>query len=235
MCGRYTLILLNDLRKIFNWISPPEDGQPRYNIAPTQPVLIAANDAPAGRFKFDFALWGLIPSWAKDPSIGNRMINARAETLAEKPAFRGALKRRRCLIPADGFYEWRKEPDGSKTPIYIRLKSHEPFAFAGLWEDWHDPTGGGSQSRSCTIITTRPNEMTASIHDRMPAIVPPERQKLWLSPGELSAADLDAILGPYPAEAMEAYPVSKTVNSPRNEMAACVTPLIASVPDSYLL
>src|SRR5438270_302576 len=141
MCGRYTLILLHDLNTIFPWIDSPDDpGAPaRYNIAPTQPVLAATNDVrPGSRAKFDHLLWGLIPSWAKDPKIGNRMINARAETLAEKPAFRTALRRRRCLIPADGFYEWRKNPDGSKTPMYIHRKDAKPFAFAGLWDHWHD-------------------------------------------------------------------------------------------------
>jgi putative SOS response-associated peptidase YedK len=225
MCGRYTLILLHDLNTIFPWIDSPDDPDTpsRYNIAPTQPVLAATNDVkPGSRAKFDYLIWGLIPSWAKDPKIGNRMINARAETLAEKPAFRTALRRRRCLIPADGFYEWKKEADGTKTPMYIRREDGKPFAFAGLWDHWHDPAGTGTELRSCTIITTRPNELMEPIHDRMPAIVPVEQQKLWLSSGELDPADVGAALGPYPAQEMEVYAVSRLVNNPRNERAECV-------------
>jgi putative SOS response-associated peptidase YedK len=216
MCGRYTLILLHDLKTIFPWITAPEvEPPPSYNICPTQPILAATNDVkPGGRPRFDFLRWGLIPSWAKEPSIGNRMINARAETLAEKPAFRTALRRRRCLIPADGFYEWRKNPDGSKTPIYARLKSHTPFAFAGLWEDWHDPTGGGSRIRSCTIITTPPNELMKPIHDRMPAIVPREKHEFWISPREMKPEELQDCLAPYPAVEMEAAPCSNDVFTP---------------------
>src|SRR2546430_6638776 len=135
MCGRYTLIKLSDFTDMFPWIRPADHEPPaRYNIAPTQPIAAVAND---GKSKIEFFHWGLIPSWAKDPSIGSRMINARAETLATKPAFRAALKRRRCLIPASGFYEWQKLSDGkTKQPMYIRMKSHKPFAFAGLWEMW---------------------------------------------------------------------------------------------------
>ncbi|HSU66406.1 MAG TPA: SOS response-associated peptidase, partial [Tepidisphaeraceae bacterium] len=163
MCGRYTLFRLEQLLKNFPWLAIPPGIGPRYNIAPTQPVLAVANDRPD---RLDLFHWGLIPSWAKDPAIGNRMINARGETLAEKPAFRTALQRRRCLIPADGFYEWRRDADGGKTPMYLRMKSGDPFMFAGLWESWHDP--GRSELRSCTIITTTPNSLVESIHDRMP-------------------------------------------------------------------
>jgi putative SOS response-associated peptidase YedK len=225
MCGRYTLILLQDLKSIFPWIDGPEDSStpPRYNIAPTQPILAATNDVkPGGRAKFDYLLWGLIPSWAKDPKIGNRMINARAETLAEKPAFRTALRRRRCLIPADGFYEWRKNADGSKTPMYVRRKDGEPFAFAGLWDDWHDPAGGGSQVRSCTIITTRPNALMAPIHDRMPVIVPAEKQRRWLAAQEVEAAEVADVLEPCAADAFEARAVSTIVNNARNERPECI-------------
>jgi putative SOS response-associated peptidase YedK len=142
------------------------------------------------------------------------MINARAETLSEKPAFRTALKRRRCLVPADGFYEWRKEPDGkTKTPMYVRRRDGEPFAFAGLWDVWHTPDG--SVVPSCTVITTGPNELMAPIHDRMPVILPP-------AANEQAAADMTSLLRPYPAEELEAYPVSRRVNSPRNEGAGLV-------------
>src|SRR3982751_5004843 len=142
MCGRFTLTINPaETQETFSEFSFPQKFAPRYNIAPTQPILAIPND---DQNTADFFVWGLIPMWAKDPSIGNRMINARGETLAEKPAFRTAYRRRRCLVPADGFYEWRKEPDGTKTPMYIRMKDHQPFAFAGLWEEWHDRAGGGS-------------------------------------------------------------------------------------------
>ena len=224
MCGRFTLVKLADVEGYFPWIKPPDEAIPRYNIAPTQPILIAANDAKNSAFQFDYALWGLIPCWAKDPKIGNKMINARAETLAEKPSFRTALKRRRCLIPADGFYEWRKEADGSKTPMYIRMKTGQPFAFAGLWEDWCDHDA--APVRSCTIITTTPNALMKTIHDRMPVILPPEAQHRWLAAGEQNPADLQPLMVPFTADAMEAFPVSRTVNNPRNELPECVNPVV---------
>jgi putative SOS response-associated peptidase YedK len=168
--------------------------------------------------------WGLIPSWAKDVSIGNRMINARAETLAEKPAFRNALKRRRCLIPADGFYEWKKFADGKKQPMYIRMRDRRPFAFAGLWGVWRDKTGAGGEIPSCTIITTEPNTLMNSIHNRMPAIIRAEDYRQWLAPNERPTDELAAMLKPYPEAEMEAFPVSKMVNSPANESAKCIDP-----------
>ena len=226
MCGRYTLFRLEQILQQFPFItSVPQDAKPRYNVAPTQPVLAVANSRPD---RLDYFHWGLIPSWAKDRAIGNRMINARAETLAEKPAFRTALRRRRCLVPADGFYEWRKEPDGkTKTPVYVRMKSGEPFMFAGLWETWHDPDGGGSEIPSCTLITTTPNAVMQSIHDRMPVILPREHYAAWLDPGERPADELTRLLGRYPPEAMEASPVSRLVNSPANESAGCIEPAAA--------
>jgi len=215
MCGRYSLYKLEPLVRLFPSLAFPPVLKPRYNIAPTQPILALANDHPT---QFDYFVWGLIPSWAKDRSIGNRMINARAESLAEKPAFRTALQRRRCLIPADGFYEWRKEPDGTKTPMYLRLKSGDPFMFAGLWDQWHGPNG--EELRSCTIITTSPNTFVQDIHDRMPAIIPPDKYKDWLE-----GLDPEQLLQPYPPEEMEAHLVSRTVNNPRNETATCVEAL----------
>jgi putative SOS response-associated peptidase YedK len=217
MCGRYTLFKLEQLLKQFPWLQLPPDVRPRYNIAPTQPVLAVANDHPD---RLDYFHWGLIPSWAKERSIGSRMINARAETLAEKPAFRTALRRRRCLIPADGFYEWRKEPDGTKTPLYIGMKSGEPFMFAGLWDRWRDPEG--QEVPSCTVITTTPNSFVQSIHDRMPVIIPPEHYQDWLTGSEPGR-----FLQPYPAEHMDAHPVSRHVNSPRNDSKDCVESLTA--------
>lgn len=212
MCGRYTLFRLEQLLKNFPWLAIPPGVRPRYNIAPTQPVLAVANDRPN---QFDYFHWGLIPSWAKDRSVGNRMINARAETLGERPAFRTALQRRRCLIPADGFYEWRKEADGSKTPMYLRMSTGAPFMFAGLWDRWRGPDG--EVIPSCTIITTSPNACVESIHDRMPAIILPEHHQQWLE-----GRDAARLLGPCPPEAMEATPVSREVNNPRNESAACI-------------
>jgi len=164
----------------------------------------------------------LIPSWAKDPVIGSRMINARAESLAEKPSFRSAFRRRRCLVLADGFYEWRK--DGArKTPMYIKLASGRPFAFAGLWENWFSPDG--SNILSCTIITTQPNTLMEPIHNRMPVILPPEAYPVWLSPSEQDPARLSALLSPYPPAQMTAFPVSTLVNSPANDSPGCIIPL----------
>jgi putative SOS response-associated peptidase YedK len=193
---------------------------PRYNIAPSQPVAVVPND---GQLKLDFYVWGLIPSWSKDPSIGNRLINARGETLAEKPSFRSAFRRRRCLIPADGFYEWQQVPgQKTKTPMYIRLKSDEPFAFAGLWESWNSPDG--SNVLSCTIITTTPNALMEPIHNRMPVILPASAYNQWLEPGEVNPASLQPLIQPYPAEAMTAYAVSTLVNRPENDVAALIQP-----------
>jgi putative SOS response-associated peptidase YedK len=221
MCGRYTLIRLADFTDMFPWIRAPQHEVPaRYNVAPTQAVAVVANEEKP---RVELFHWGLIPSWAKDPAIGNRMINARLETLAEKPAFRNALKRRRCIIPASGFYEWKKNPDGkTKTPMYIRMKGGEPFAFAGLWETWHDPSG--SEVRSCTIITGPPNELVAPIHDRMPAILRAEDYKRWIDPNPHEPAELTSILGPYPAGEMEVFAVSSAVNNPRNDRADCIAP-----------
>jgi putative SOS response-associated peptidase YedK len=151
------------------------------------------------------------------------MINARAETLGEKPAFRSALRRRRCLVPADGFYEWRKEADGkTKTPMYIRLRDKAPFAFAGLWETWRSPDG--TTVPSCTLITTEANHLVKGIHDRMPVIIPREAYERWLDPKEKDPGELKDLLKPYPPEEMEAFPVAKTVNSPANETDECVKP-----------
>jgi putative SOS response-associated peptidase YedK len=227
MCGRFTLTAdINTLEATFPWLNIPEQHTPRYNIAPTQPIAVVPND---GKNRLDYFIWGLIPSWAKDPSIGSRMINARAETVHEKPSFRSAFKRRRCLILADGFYEWRKiKPERGKeykVPTYIKLNSGQPFAFAGLWEDWHN--GDGSQILSCTIITTRPNAMMADIHNRMPVILAEKDYSTWLQSHEAEPEPLKALLVPYPADQMKAYPVSTTVNNPVNDIPACIQPLTA--------
>jgi len=222
MCGRFTLTADPDeLRQAFPWLNIPSAPQLRYNIAPTQPIAVIPND---GQQRLDYYIWGLIPFWAKDPSIGSRMINARSETLTEKPAFRAAFRRRRCLIPASGFYEWRAEPGSkTKTPMYLRLKSGKPFAFAGLWERWDSPDG--STVFSCTIITTEPNNLVRNIHNRMPAILDPQAYSVWLDPDELPAAKLTGLLKPYPADEMQAYEVSRLVNKPENDRADLIAPV----------
>ena len=221
MCGRFTLTLdPAQLRQAFPWLHVPEEATftPRYNISPTQPVAVVPND---GKHQLDFFSWGLIPSWAKDPEIGSRLINARAETLAEKPSFKNALKRRRCLIPADGFYEWKVSPDGkSKIPHYIRFSSGQTFAFAGLWDLWAAPDG--SILKTCTIITTLPNSLISPIHNRMPVILPRESYLRWVEPGEVNPIIIKELLAPFPQDQMEAYVVSRGVNDPKNDNPALV-------------
>jgi putative SOS response-associated peptidase YedK len=222
MCGRFTnRYSWRQLKELYDLTTPflSSNFPPRYNIAPTQPILAVANDAPD---KYDFFFWGLVPPWAKDTSIGGRMINARGETVATQPAFRNAYRRRRCLIPADGFYEWKKSPDLKKTPMYIRMRSGKPFAFGGLWESWTSPDG--SELRSCTIVTTKPNELMATMHDRMPVIIPPESCQAWLEPGERLPEELDKLLAPYRDGELEASPVSTFVNSAKNDGPGCIAP-----------
>lgn len=227
MCGRFALMTSTEqLALVFEVNETAVSALPhsvaRYNIAPTQPVA-AIRLAENGQREFTFFHWGLIPSWAKEMKIGSRMINARSETVAEKPSFRAAFKRRRCLIPADGFYEWQKQA-GGKQPMFIRPAEGEarPFAFAGLWEVWRDPDGSALQS--CTILTTTPNELMAPIHNRMPVIVEPEDCDQWLHPEPNPELGLH-LLRPYPAEKMTAYPVSTIVNNPRNETPDCIRPI----------
>ncbi|MDX1437351.1 MAG: SOS response-associated peptidase [Anaerolineales bacterium] len=221
MCGRFTLTSdPNTIQAAFPGVSVPSEMTPRYNVAPTQPVAVIPND---GNKAVDFFVWGLIPSWAKDPKIGSRMINARSETLAEKPSFKAAYRRRRCLILADGFYEWQKRPGvKSKVPHYLRLESGEPFGLAGLWERWFSPDG--SEIKSCTIITTEPNELVEKVHNRMPVIMHPGAYDDWLDPEERDPESLQHLLAPFPAIEMVAYPVSTMVNSPANDVPELVTP-----------
>jgi len=209
------------LQEAFPWADIPDDLPPRYNIAPSQPVAVIPN---TGDNVLSMYKWGLIPSWSKDPAIGDRMINARAETLSEKPSFRNAFRRRRCLILADGFYEWKQIP-GMKTkqPVYLRLNPYRPFAFAGLWEIWNAPDG--SEVRSCTIITTQPNSLIEPIHNRMPVILPPEVYSQWLAPEDRQPAQLNQLLVPYPSSEMVAFPVSRLVNSPQTDTAELIKPV----------
>ena len=222
MCGRFTLTIdPAHLQEAFPWAVIPNDLSPRFNIAPSQPVAVIPN---TGDNILSMYQWGLIPSWSKDPAIGGRMINARAESLAVKPSFRNAYHRRRCLILADGFYEWKQSPGlKSKQPVYIRLINNHPFAFAGLWEHWTSPDG--SEIRSCTIITTQPNSLLLTIHNRMPVILPPETFSQWVSPADLPAIQLNELLAPYPADEMIAYPVSKMVNSPQFDSPDLIKPI----------
>jgi len=218
MCGRFVLdedgkVLLDK----FKFRRLPERLRPRYNIAPTQLVL-TVRDEPEQR---DAAMlkWGLVPSWAKDPKIGNSMINARSETAATKPSFRAAFKSRRCIVPASGYYEWKR--DGKvKVPYFIRLASGEPMGIAGLWESWR-PREGGEAIETCTLLTTGPNELTAAIHDRMPVILREEDYDDWLDSGA-DREFLQSLMRPYAGDEMEAYAVSARVNSPRNDDEECI-------------
>jgi putative SOS response-associated peptidase YedK len=198
--------------------------RPRYNLAPTQLMPVVIND---GERMLDAYRWGLIPSWAKEAAIGNKLINARGETVAEKPSFRSALKRRRCLVLVDGWYEW-KQTTKPKTPYLFRRKDGLPMAFAGLWEEWTAPDTG-ELIRTCTVITTGPNHLMAPIHDRMPVILPHEAQALWLRPEPQEAAVLQPLLVPNEDEPLEAWEVARVVNSPTNDVAACVE-RVASQP-----
>ena len=223
MCGRYTLTSNSErIEERFVCNTSALSYSSHYNIAPTQPVLALVNNEDNTTRRAGFLRWGLIPSWAEDPSIGNKMINARSETLAEKPSFKRALRKRRCLIVADVFYEWKKQGK-TKTPMHIGLQSREPFAFAGLWEKW--VAESGETIHSCTIITTTPNTLMESIHQRMPVILPRKAESVWLDRTIEDPASLLPLLAPYPAEGMDAYAVSTLVNSPRNDSAECLKPL----------
>ena len=225
MCGRFALISDTEQLVMQFGIAPATVAQmppsvPRYNVAPTQPVTAVRLDTQ-GQRELTFFRWGLIPSWSKDIEIGSRLINARSETVTEKPSFRTAFKRRRCIIPADGFYEWQKL-NGGKQPQYIHAVDGRPLALAGLWELWQDPEG--SMLQTCTILTTTPNELMAPIHNRMPVIVEPEDFDMWLDPGANPEDGLH-LCRPYPAEKMAVYPVSSVVNNPNNDVPECVQPV----------
>lgn len=219
MCGRFTLRTpAAEVARQFELFAVPELA-PRYNIAPTQDVAVVRTTT-AGR-ALDRLRWGLVPSWADDPSIGARMINARSETAAEKPSFRRALLSRRCLIPADGFCEWQAAGRG-KQPYLITLGEGDLFALAGLWERW---TRDGTALETCTILTTTANTRLAALHDRMPVIVPREAYARWLDPDVDDPAALGPLLVPYPPEAFQLRPVSSYVNSAKNEGPRCLEPV----------
>ena len=219
MCGRYTFVAPPELTARLFELDELPDLAPRYNIAPSQAVpTVLPGETPTPR-RLRMMHWGLIPSWTRDLEDAARMINARSETADQKPAFRSAMRSRRCLIPADGFYEWKKLPRG-KQPYYIRLAGGQPFAFAGLWESWMD--AAGEMIESCAILTCAPNSLLADIHLRMPVILPPEAWNRWLDTDLHDPPAVRDLLRPFPAEQMEAYPVSKAVNNPANDDPGCI-------------
>ncbi len=221
MCGRFVLRASpQQLQTLFDLDAAPQ-AAPRYNIAPTQPVLAVRANPHGGQREATYLNWGLVPFWAKDPKIGSRMINARSETAAEKPSFRAAFKYRRCIVPADGFYEWKRE-NNAKQPYLIGMESGEVFGIAGLWEHWEQD---GSVIESCTLLTTDANEQLAPLHHRMPVILEPQDYDEWLDPTVQKADPLLHLMRPLSGGELCAFPVSKVVNNPRNEEPMCVEPL----------
>lgn len=234
MCGRYTILFKwKELHRLMRLSTPPAEWPVRFNVAPTQVAPVVRAD-DAGPRSLSMLRWGLVPFWAKDLKIGASMINARAEGIEVKPAFRAALKKRRCIVPVSGFYEWMKLADGkSKQPHYITSSDGEPIAFAGLWERWAPPedrdgvgAGGGAAVETFTIITTTPNRMMASLHDRMPVVLSQSDFDRWLDPQNQDAAGLLPLLAPCADDTLIHFPVSTLVNSPRNDDPACIQPLV---------
>jgi putative SOS response-associated peptidase YedK len=221
MCGRYTIIASPEaIRALFAYAEQP-NFPPRYNVAPTQPIPIVR--LVAGKRQFALVRWGLLPSWVRDPKAFSLLINARGESVCDKPAFRAAMKRRRCLIPADGFYEW-KPMGGRKQPYFIRVKSGAPFAFAGLWETWTGPNG--EEMETAAIVTTTANRLLSPLHDSMPVILPPEAYDLWLDTANVDPLTASALIVPAPENLLEAFPVSTDVNRVANDNAKLVEPVI---------
>jgi putative SOS response-associated peptidase YedK len=222
MCGRFTLRTpAAAIAEQFALLGVP-DFAARFNVAPSQQVAVIRMRGEAER-ELVWLRWGLVPSWAKDSAIGNRLINARAESAAEKPAFRAAMRRRRCLLVADGFYEWRRA-GRTKQPYFIHLRGNRPFAFAGLWEAWESPDH--SRLETCTILTTAANELVRPIHDRMPLILPASGYSAWLDPAIEDRRQLMPMLVPYPSGEMEAEPVGDFVNSPSHDSPQCLDPAL---------
>lgn len=222
MCGRFALSAkTKEIENLVPDLKINEDLKPRYNIAPTQRIAAVLNKIPK---ELSFVKWGLIPFWAKDKSIGVRLINARAETIDEKPAFKNSFKSKRCLIFADGFYEWKVSSGKMKTPYFVKLKTGEPFTFAGLWDSWFDKENNTNLT-TATIITTEPNELMKDIHNRMPVILSKEFRELWLDNDFHDLKYLSSILLPYPAEEMESYETSLRVNNTNYDDELCIAPL----------
>jgi putative SOS response-associated peptidase YedK len=223
MCGRYRLSRRKQLvEEYFDTRSDGSEWTPRYNIAPTQPVPVIRQNPKEPHREFTLMRWGLIPSWAKDPSIAAQMINARSETAASKPTFCDPLTSRRCLIPADGFYEWQRSGKG-KQPYCFEINDGELFAFAGLWDRWKDPSG--QWVKSCSILTTTPNAVTSPIHDRMPVILDRGDYDVWLDPGMTNVEAVSEMLKPYDARVMCSFPVSGRVNHVADDDAECSMPV----------
>ncbi len=222
MCGRFVLVAdPNAIQQAFNLdAANVVDFAPRYNIAPTQYVPVITNEQPR---QLSMLKWGLVPSWAKEEAIGNKMINARADGLAEKPSFRNAFKRRRCIVPASGFYEWQKGEGKTKTPMFIHLKDQDVFGLAGLWEVWN--SAQGDEVHTFTIITTDANEFMAPIHNRMPVILHKQDYDQWLEPKEVRAESLLLLLKPFEADQMTAYEVSRAVNTPSIDEPDLIQPV----------
>jgi putative SOS response-associated peptidase YedK len=227
MCGRYAITSAPEaIRALFNYDEQP-NFPPRYNVAPTQPIPIVR--VVDGKRHFALVRWGLIPPWVKDPKTFSLLINARGESVVDKPAFRAAMRRRRCLVPADGFYEWKKVGEG-KRPYFVRLKSGQPMAFAGLWETWTGPNG--EEMETAAIVTTQANRTLAAIHDRMPVILLPEAFELWLDTANVDAKTAAAMLMPAPDALIEAYEVSTAVNRTANDNAALTAPVASTASET---
>jgi putative SOS response-associated peptidase YedK len=233
MCGRYRLSRRKQIiEEHFDAVSGDEDWTPRYNVAPTQPVPAIRQNPKEPVRNLSLLRWGLIPSWSKDSSGAARMINARSETVSTLPSFRDALKSRRCLIPADGFYEWQRK-EKAKQPYCFELSNGELFAFAGIWDRWKDP--GGNWIKTCAILTTKPNAIASTIHDRMPAILAPDSYDLWLDPGITETSPITELLKPFDARLMRCYPVSARVNQVQNDDADCAKPVaVEPSPQGHL-
>ncbi len=220
MCGRFALATEKKILEMLYELELSGELQPRYNIAPSQDILALRYSLPLEQRELVHLKWGLVPFWAKESSIGSRMINARSETAPEKPSFRDAFKKRRLLIPVSGFFEWKKEDGGAKQPYYISRKDGQPFSLAGLWERWEK---GAAPLETATILTTEPNQLVAPLHDRMPVIIAPQAFTAWLDPQADPAALLE-LLQPYPPQEMTAYPVSRAVNKPTNDRPEIIEP-----------
>jgi len=223
MCGRYRLSRRKQIvEEHFVSVSGEEEWNPRFNIAPTQPIPVIRQNPKEPVRELSLMRWGLIPSWAKDSSVAAKMINARSETASTKPAFRDALKSRRCLIPADAFYEWVRT-ERQKQPYCFEVNEGQLFAFAGIWDRWKDASG--NWIKTCSILTTTPNALTSAVHNRMPVILDPDSYDLWLDPGMMDVAAASDLLKPYDARLMRCYPISTRINHVANDDEACSAPV----------
>jgi putative SOS response-associated peptidase YedK len=232
MCGRYRLSRRKQLvEEYFDSVSGEEEWTPRYNIAPTQPVPVIRQNPKEPVRELALMRWGLIPSWAKDTSAAAQMINARSETASTKPAFRDALKSRRCMIPADGFYEWVRDGK-TKQPFCFEVNQGQLFAFAGLWDRWKDPSG--NWIKTCSILTTTPNAVASGVHDRMPVILDPDGYDLWLDPGMTKVEAVSDLLRPCDARLMRCYPISTRINHVANDDEECSRPVELALTQAHL-